>query len=414
MQIEENLKGARREQRRLPLRNRSAEGHAPTQHCEFAQGRSPLGQNDLEPWSPFTSTEGNRAPGLARQRLENRVETAMTTDARKQDVDVEMPDEAALAESVSWLIDPMMRFEKRLERGTVNLETPATTLAALYADIEDAASKVDATATAETWRNLFRYISRAGESIILGPLPRPRNRRLAMLVDYFEELDRDVPYVSLMLLGGSRVFDRYWIEKWISLAPLVEKAARARGEGRTVLLVELVRRSTEVAFKELVHVLYEAECVRTGCPVNYKLPLGAMAGKTEEWTRTILPGFVDLQIPKLRNAVTHEDSRYDPHENRLLINHRSAPESVSPNGVYALAQQIISDAALLYEAFRWSKHSFIQLMLSQPIRRGLDPDLDEVERQQLNVEIERKLSAEFRPAQQRLAAVGWTSRRRDR
>jgi hypothetical protein len=228
-----------------------------------------------------------------------------------------------------------------------------------------------------------------------------------VLADYFAQVEREVPLLCLFVFYGS-LFPEF-IAKALVLRDRLLKASRGRGETRASALRELAD-YLEVTYKEMVSVFYEIERVRSG-EVIPKTDFGNMLDSLMSWTKTSLPGFLDGDAARFRNAAHHYHFEFDE-TSGVVSMHNGGKKGVSWRKamtmleLYRYLRKLHSDvevfvgviAAHIGDAFL----DQLQLIRPSSIEDGLE---------QLRVALPQLTKRVFEPVLMKMQASKWVSHR---
>lgn len=187
----------------------------------------------------------------------------------------------------------------RYKRGTIDLDRPRREERRLAASARKAVENVDAETLASELHTALRSLST--RRFAPTRVRVPRNARAALITTYLAAVEAELPFLPLLVFQGSFFTD--FIAKAMIANDRLEQASYGGGEPRAEAL-RVAADYLEVTYHEMVAVLYELECVRSDRIIP-NADFGNMLDSLVAWTRGSLPGFLDPEAARIRNAAHH-------------------------------------------------------------------------------------------------------------
>lgn len=315
------------------------------------------------------------------------------------------------------LFMPFKRLSDRFERGTVDLERPKSEIARLTKELRSACEQMDGERLAGLLIRLLREIPPFAPKVVFATRPRPQGASVGVLCDYLEAIDRQVPMLTSIVHGGSAMPTLQFLEHWMTAQARLRTAATTRGEVRAQRL-RVLADFLEVMYRELVTILYEIECIREPREISRGLDFGNLVEAVSGWTRGSLPGFVDRDAARIRNAAAHYHWHYDPATDLLHLQNRNKKGKVNWEDSFQLPDlyRRLRDMDLavgqMEAALLWrSSAAFCEMFREPPLSHIFEQGVLEVPPPELAEQNQAAIAARFTTLERHLAVAGWTSRR---
>lgn len=323
--------------------------------------------------------------------------------------------DATLASLIKSL-QPLVRIERRFERGAIDFARPKTEIEKLKRDVHASLACLDGERLRKLLEYLLSRLSSVDHKRALDLDARPRSHQARLLCNYLDDIEREVPFLPALVFGSSALPTLDFLELKLAAHPHLLAAARRRGEARANSLRELAL-LLEAMYGELATILYELERVRRGSQIHRGLDFGNILREAAFLTRDTLPGFVDEDAAKFRNAAAHRHWNYEPSTDRLRLHNRRRGEtnwerSFTLPDFYQRLRGFLRNVDHFYAALLWrTSRSFITVLLEPPLCRIFEPGVLAAPPQGLEAEIQQAMVLRFEPVKAKLETSGWTSRR---
>jgi hypothetical protein len=246
--------------------------------------------------------------------------------------------------------------------------------------------------------------------------PRPRRRHCEIICDYLDMVERDAPFVPAIIFGGSGLMKMHFLAKTLEAFGKLRQAARGAGESRIEALRVAAAFVLESMYQEMVIVLYEIECVRLSRPITPGLSFGNLVDNVAHSTRDLLPGFIDRNAARIRNAASHDHWQEREFASGVLDLHDTDPtlRSLAVSQVYRRVRDCYRDVQDFAICMQWrTAASFLSLFSRPPMTHALAAVFSgKTQDREVADAVGSVLSATLGAAGACLSAIGWTSRAR--
>jgi len=317
-------------------------------------------------------------------------------------------------------LHPIKRFSSRFDRGTIDLSRPKTEIERFTNDLSLSFDRIDGERLRRVFVGLLQRLPAFDVKEVFGSQPRPHGRRLDLLCNYVDGVERDIPFLTATILGGSFLPTLGFLEHWMTVQARLRVAATTRGEARSESLRSLAD-FLEVLYREMVTVLYEIECVRQGRQIHRGLDFGNLVETVAAWTRDALPRFVDPEAARIRNAAAHYRWRYDPTTEYLHLHNSNKQGEInwearfSLRELYARLRGLFFDVGHLGVALLWrTSNSCLEMLREPPLSHLFEPGVIAAPPPELEAKNRQAIALRFQPVQSHLVTSRWTSRREER
>jgi hypothetical protein len=182
--------------------------------------------------------------------------------------------------------------------------------------------------------------------------------------------------MAVATVFGASIFPRlHHVEHVLGLAEKAKLSASARGERRVEPVRQFVESALEVSYKEMVFALHELECLRRKRRLPKRLQFGSSVSTVASWTASTLPGFIDVEAARIRNAANHHQWHYNLKTGLIHLHDESGWKlSISPGALHARCKDQFRSVAAFVQAAQWvSATSYLRLMATTPFGRLFDP-----------------------------------------
>lgn len=283
--------------------------------------------------------------------------------------------------------------------------------------MDSACEQMDSGRVASLLGRKLRQLPSFDVKDVFATRPRPEGALARVLCDYLDEVDRQVPMLTPIVYGGSLMPTLGFLEHWMTAEKRLRAAANTRRELRAEQLRALAE-FLEVVYRELITILYEIECLREPRPIHRGQDFGNLVDTVVTWTRDSLPGFVDRDAARIRNAAAHYHWRYDPATDLLHLHNRKKRDkgtweaSFPLPELYRRLRKMYLAAGQMQAALLWRvSTACFEIFRELPLSRIFQPGVFESPPPELAEQNRAAIAALFKTLEGHLAVARWTSRR---